>query len=108
MRVAVPLCSVVSMLLLTNPLAGQNVNLASPPEINVQHHASPQEIRDRLSASQVQKDAERLAELCGTVKTDMESVKQGLLAKDTTERLKRMEKLSKSMREELTRVASKP
>ena len=75
-------------------------------EINVQHHPSPEDIRDRLTASQVQKDAKELAEICAVVTTDMDSAKKGLLPKDAVERLKRLEKLSKRMRENLTRVSA--
>ena len=51
-------------------------------------------------------DAKELAELCASVTTDMDTVKQGLLPKDATERLKRMEKLSKRMRDNLTRAST--
>ena len=100
------LCLILGTLLVGNPLTSQNVNLKRPPEINVAHRLSPEELRDRLSASQVQNDAKELAELCAAVTTDMDGVKQGLLAKDATERLKRMEKLSKRMRDALTRAST--
>jgi len=77
-----------------------------PQEINVQHRLSPEEIRERLNVSQVKKDAKELYELCASVTTDMDSVQQGLLPKDATERLKRMEKLSKRMRDNLIRAST--
>jgi len=77
-----------------------------PTEINAQHHRSSEEIRERLSASRVQQDVKELGELCAAVTTDMESLKQGLLPKDAGERLKRMEKLSKRMRDNLTRAST--
>jgi hypothetical protein len=70
------------------------------------HHRSPEEICERLSASQVQNDAKELAELCAAVTTDINSVKQGLLPKNGAERLKRMEKLSKRMHDNLTRASN--
>ena len=106
MRSAPSACLFAVVLLLTNPLGSQNVNMGHPEEINVQHHPSPEDIRDRLTASQVQKDAKELAEICAVVTTDMDSVKKGLLPKDAVERLKRLEKLSKRMRENLTRVSA--
>jgi hypothetical protein len=106
MRFATPVCSFVAALLLTTPVGSQNVNIGNPQEINVQHHPSPEEIRDRLSVFQVQKDAKELAEICALVTTDMDSVKQGLLPKDVTDKLKRLEKLSKRMRENLTRASA--
>lgn len=106
MRFATLVCSFVAALLLITPLSSQNVNMEHPQEINVQHHPSPEEIRDRLSASQVQSDAKELSEICVLVKTDMDNMKQGLLPKDVTNRLKRLEKVSKRMRENLTRVSA--
>ena len=106
MRFASPVCSFVAALLLITPVSSQNVNMEHPQEINVQHHPSPEEIRDRLSASQVQSDAKELSEICVLVKTDMDNIKQGLLPKDVTDRLKRLEKVSKRVRENLTRVSA--
>ena len=93
-------------LLVAHPLAGQTINMERPQDINAQHHRSPEEIRERLGVSQVQNDAKELAEICAAVTTDMNSVKQGLLPKDATDRLKRMEKLSKRMRDNLTRASA--
>jgi hypothetical protein len=76
--------------------------------VHVQHRSSPEEIRDRLSVSQVQKDAQELAELCASATTDMQGVKQGQLPKDAAEHLKQMEKLSKRMHDNLTRVSVGP
>jgi hypothetical protein len=107
-RFATSLCFLVGGLLIAHPLASQNVNvnMEHPQEINVQHRLSPEEMRARLRVSQVQNDAKELAELCASVTTDMDTVKQGLLPKDATERLKRMEKLSKRMRDNLTRAST--
>ena len=104
MKFSLPFCCLIAALLLAIPLASQNVNMEHPQEINVQHRPSAEEIRDRLSASQVQKDAKELADLCAMITTDMDSVKQGMLPKDATEHLKRMEKVSKRMHENLTKA----
>ena len=81
----------------------QNINFGHPQEISVQHHATPEEMRDRFANVQLQKDVKELSELCNSVPHDMEALKQGALAKDVIDRLKRMEKLSKHVREQLTR-----
>ena len=61
-----------------------------------------------MSNFQRQKDAKELAELCASVPSDMDGVKQGLLSKDVLEKLKRVEKLSKRVREQLTRSSTVP
>lgn len=102
------ICLMLGVLLVAVPLPSQNANPMHPEEIQVQHHASPEEIRDRLGRPQLQKDAKDLAELCASVPADMDGIKQGLLRKDVLEKLKRMEKLSKRMREELTQASTAP
>src|SRR5215470_18691708 len=79
----------------------QNLNVGHPQEISVQHHATPEELRDRVAKAQFQKDLQELSDLCNSVPHDMDGVKQGVLSKDVIDRLKRMEKLSKHVREEL-------
>jgi hypothetical protein len=85
------------------PLHGQDVNMARPTEMSVQHRATPEEIRDRAAKAQFQKDVKELSDLCASVPHDMDGLKQGVLSKDSIDKLKRMEKLSKHIREELTR-----
>ena len=83
-------------------LPAQNVNLEHPQEINVQKHATPEEIRDRVAKVQFQKDLRELSDLCTSVPRDLDALKQGVLSKDSIDRLKRMEKLSKHVREQLS------
>jgi len=59
-------------------------------------------MRTHAVTIQLQKDAKELAGLCASVSDDMDHVKQGILSKDALEKLKRMEKLSKRVREELS------
>jgi len=108
MRYSRCICLLLGALLVAVPLPSQNVNPMHPEEIQVQHHASPEEIRDRLSRPQLQKDAKDLAELCASIPADMDGIKQGLLPKDALEKLKRLEKLSKRVREELTQTSTAP
>src|SRR6476619_7637309 len=86
-------------------LLGQNVNTMHPVEIEAQKHASPDDMRNRVADIQLQKDAKELSELCASLPDDMASVKQGLLPKETIEKLKRVEKLSKRVREQLARAS---
>ena len=89
-------------------LPGHNVNPMHPVEIEAQKHPSPDDMRNRMANLQLQKDAKELAELCASVPNDMAGVKQGLLSKDVVEKLKRVEKLSKHVREQLMRSSDAP
>jgi len=100
------LCLLAGVLVVPAALRSQNVNPMHPVEIQVQKHMSPEEMRDRLANVQLQKDAQELAELCASMPGDMNGVKQGLLSKDLPEKLKRVEKLSKHVREQLTRTSA--
>jgi hypothetical protein len=93
-------------LLLGVSVQGQSVNPMHPQEIDAQKHATPEEIRDRIGDLQLQKDAKELTVICASVSGDMDGLKQGLVSKDLVERLKRMERLSKHVREQLTRATS--
>jgi len=73
-----------------------------PEPIQVQKRTSPEDMRARAATLQLQKDANELSELCASVPNDLAGVNQGLLSQDVVERLKRMEKLSKRVREQLT------
>lgn len=97
------LVSLLAMFLGTIPLKSQTANLARPTETAVQHHATPEEIRDRAANAQFQKDVRELSDLCASVSHDLDGLRQGALSKDSIDRLKRMEKLSKQLREQLTR-----
>ena len=96
------------LLVAAAPLSSQNVNTMHPQEIDAQKHSSPDDMRHSAASLQLRKDAKELAELCASVSDDMEHVKQGLLSKDALEKLKRMEKLSKRVREELTQTPTAP
>jgi hypothetical protein len=108
MRCAVVFCLLLVVLPVPFLLQGQNVNPMHPVEIQAQKHPSPDDMRNRVANLQLQKDAKELAELCASVPDDMARVKQGLLSKDVVEKLKRVEKLSKGVREQLTRTTNVP
>lgn len=101
-------CLTLGTLLFALPLRSQNVNPNYPAEVQAQKHASPEEMRERLSNAQFQKDTKELAEVCASIPNDMDGLRQGLLSKDLVEKLKRVEKLSKRVREQLTRNSTAP
>ena len=53
----------------------------------------------RLAA--IHQDAAELSTLSGSVQPDLQQLQKGILAKDLEQRLKRMEKLSKKLRQEM-------
>ena len=108
MRCTPSLHVLLGLLFLAVPLPSQNVNLKHPEDVAGQKQTTPEEMRDRASNLQLQKDAKELAELCSSVPADMEGVRQGAIKKDMPEKLKRLEKLSKRVREELMRSATPP
>jgi hypothetical protein len=56
-----------------------------------------------LDMAKLQRDAQELAELSASIPVDVNRANQGLLSKDLPDKLKRVEKLSKQLRGELTR-----
>lgn len=55
----------------------------------------------RLDPVKLQKDADDLARTAQTIPTDVASIRRGTLPKDTVQKLKEIEKLSKRLRSEL-------
>jgi hypothetical protein len=55
-----------------------------------------------LDLLELQRESKDLADLARTVPADIESVSRGLLPKDLVEKLKRIEKLSKHLRSEIS------
>ena len=102
MRSSRLLSLLIGGMLIAAPVPSQNVNPMHPEPIQVQKHTSPEDMRARAANVQLQKDAKELSELCTSVPNDLAGVKQGLLSQDVVEKLKRMEKLSKRVREQLT------
>ena len=108
MRSTGSLCLLMGVLLIAVTLVSQNVNVKHPEEFQVQKQLTPDDMRARVANLQLQKDAKELAELCASVPSDMKGVNQGLVSQDVLERLKRVEKLSKRVREQLTRASTAP
>jgi hypothetical protein len=58
---------------------------------------------DKRNAEQLQRDADELQALTRSIPADIDAANRGLLPKDMVEKLKRIEKLSKQLRKELSR-----
>jgi hypothetical protein len=54
-----------------------------------------------IDRAHVKRDADELAKLAGEIPSAVEQANKGILAKDLSDRLKRIEKLSKQLRREL-------
>jgi hypothetical protein len=59
--------------------------------------------RPTVDMVRLRRDAQELAELSASIPADVNRVNRGLLSKDLIDKLKRVEKLSKQLRGELTR-----
>jgi hypothetical protein len=102
MRFTAFLSLLLGLSLAVLPARTQNVNLPHPTDIQSGEVPPAEAMRARMNNIQLQKDAKELADLCASMPADMDSVKQGLLPQDVLEKLKRLEKLSKHLRAELT------
>jgi hypothetical protein len=69
---------------------------------NAENVEAPSARMQKVTAGQVLQQADELVTLAQQVRLDAEHAMQGLLAKDVKDKLKRIEKLSKRLREELT------
>jgi len=58
--------------------------------------------RRQVDLVQLNKEAEELARLAGSIPAQIEQVAQGQLPKDLTEKLKQIEKLAKRLRAEVS------
>jgi hypothetical protein len=90
------LCSLV------NPQARNNWPHPPPPASQIPPAKSKtSSLHVAPDAVQLHRQAKELLELSESLQPDMESVNHGLLPRDTIDKLKRIEKLSKRMRGEL-------
>lgn len=75
-----------------------------PPPMDPEHGKVPDETKPphyRVDLVKLQQEADDLARTAQTIPTDVAGVRRGTLPKDTIEKLKRIEKLSKQLRNEL-------
>jgi hypothetical protein len=73
-------------------------NKLPPPQASAQAQK-----KFAVDKDKVRHDAQELAELSASIPADVDRVNRGLLPKDVLEKLKRVEKLSKQLRNDLTR-----
>ncbi|MGB7599877.1 MAG: hypothetical protein WBM24_06210 [Candidatus Sulfotelmatobacter sp.] len=82
-----------------------------PPGLQQADQAAQQEDKNippptsqkaRIDVAKLRHEADELARLAQTIPTDVSSIQQGVLPKDTSEKLKQIEKLSKHLRSEIT------
>ena len=75
-----------------------------PPPLDPEHGKPAQDqprLQQRIDLVKLQREAEDLARTAQTIPTDVASVRRGTLPKDTIQKLKEIEKLSKRLRSEL-------
>ncbi len=103
MRTAVLLASVLLVFALSS--AAQNRGWPTPPPPadvgSVTPKAATPETRPRANPVQLQREARELSDLANSLPLDMDRVSHGLLPKDTIDKLKRIEKLSRHLRGEI-------
>jgi hypothetical protein len=97
---------VVSVLLLCAlPARAQGRGWPQPPEPAEKTQVTPKpatpEQKLRVDTVELQREARELSDLATTLPADMMHVSHGLLPKDTIDKLKRIEKLSKHLRGEI-------
>lgn len=61
----------------------------------------PRAAQRRIDTARIKHDAVELAKLAGEIPPAVEQANKGVLSKDLSDRLKRIEKLSKQLRREL-------
>jgi len=84
----------------SNPTPAASMRHAQELELQTER-ASPPAIRRSDNPVSLQNQANQLADLAASVPQGVQNVNKGLLEKDLIERLKRIEKLSKQLRNQL-------
>ena len=101
------ICLLLLLAFLATPLNSQRGLDEPPGKLEVEKHPlileppiGPQPAK--LNFAELHQDALDLAQLAQSVSVDVDQAAQGKLAKDLPEKLKRIEKLSKRLRGQLT------
>jgi hypothetical protein len=92
-RIVVPLAILISV-----PAICQQVMPMGRP-VHWQHPAP--EVSSQQRARAVKQEAQDLSELSASVHADLQKLQQGMLAKDLHDKLKKMEKLAKRLRQDM-------
>jgi hypothetical protein len=75
----------------------------APPEpLVIKNDPSQQTVIRRIDVDQLQREATDLATTAQSIPADVENLKRGILPKDTLQKLKQIEKISKRLRNQLT------
>lgn len=95
----------ISVFLVCALVASAQSHWPKPPQPAVmdapQSKASTPRLSARIDPLQLQRQARELSDLANSLPADMDHVSHGLLPKDTIDKLKRIEKLSKHLRSEV-------
>jgi hypothetical protein len=98
-------CSLLVAIVLLNNSDGQHRRgYPTPPEPGVQGGPAapePQRSIRRLDTPAMEREARELSALASSIPGDIELLKKGLLPSDAIEKLKRIEKLSKRLRQQI-------
>lgn len=107
MKVGFVLVPFVSLFLLSPNLCAQRPvppgirqadQVEAQTEKNIPPPAGP---RTEINSEKVQRDADELASLAASIPPDLDRTAKGLLPKDLSKKLKRIEKLARQLRNEL-------
>jgi len=103
-----PVVPLISLAVFLLPIAssGQRSGFPSPPPPmdteNQTTTAQSPTLNRQMDFAQLQKEADDLARTAQTIPDDMAALRKGTLPKDFVEKLKRIEKLSKRLRSQVT------
>jgi len=77
------------------------IRAADKAEVDFEKSVPPPAISAQREPPDLRPDADRLAKLAQSIPADIESIHKGMLPKDVIQKLKQIEKLSKSLRSKL-------
>jgi hypothetical protein len=100
------LCSILfSLLLIALPCGGQTHEgppmIPIPNSTDVRRNSPPTTPARRIDPARVRSQADELAKLASGIPSDIDQLGKGLLPKDLNDKLKKIEKLSKQLRQQL-------
>jgi hypothetical protein len=103
----IPLLSLAILILGISPASSQSkpgpIGLHEARQYESKHPLeAPQPPTRKIDLAELQREADELSTLAQTIPADVRSTTQGLLSKDLLEKLKRIEKLSKRLRSQLS------
>jgi len=107
MRTRLILSALLLFALSALPVLAQQGNLPARNAMWVNRDIRPEPPRDmNLEAARIEaihKDADQLSQLNAALQSDLEQLRKGLLPKTLTDNLKKIEKLSKKLRSEVSK-----